>query len=222
MDLRMERISEVTEPDNLDIHSDNNSEYRKIDKSVSKMTTLPKLQESIQFATKTNQSHTFRGSQAGRSNAVRKTRSTPDVFQGSPLSKLNVHGTSAILDDSPRGKNNKQLKSLPDESYVKTTDFQKKTYGEIYNRSQNNLKETKNKSKSLDDIRGINDKTVQRTITDAVFNTKFKFSALQGASRNGKNHIEKQPMKKEVIEGLVLNFIVIMYVQNIKTSDETN
>lgn len=111
MDNQMERISEVTEPDNLDVLSEKNMEVKQPErKSILKKTPLPQLQENIRYRERSMQPQRWFG--AKKKNTVRKTRSTPDVLFGTSLEKLSVDGTSPSPKRTPKGEGKTAAKKL--------------------------------------------------------------------------------------------------------------
>lgn len=164
-DFRMERISEVTELDNLEVLSEKDHEQRKTDKKVRKESALPKLPE---YASSTEQSTSsqaqkFYGAQS--KSKVRKSRSVPDVLSGTPLAKLNIVGATPTPENSPRrnsysikiNKNKNESEVNGNNAFNGDKDFSKRA---LYNNS-------KNISKSLEDV---SDRRVVRTRTDSMLN----------------------------------------------------
>ena len=197
MDYRMERISEVTEPDNLDVLSDKNSKHR----TVSKVTEFPKLQENVTYVEKSNQARRYKEKQEKQMNGkVRKTRSTPNVLSGNPLSYLNVNGTNAVLVETPRGSTSKHSKAVSHKTENKVENREKETNPRQDNGKQF-LKPPSNKvlSKSLEDVREVGENGVHRTNTGTVFNSS-KIPNLKGRIKNGTYVVPRSSKDKEHVE----------------------
>lgn len=236
MDNRMERISEVTEPDNLDVLSEKNHEFRKIEVKVSKKTELPELPEIV-YKPVVERSSTQAQRFYGVKHNVHKTKSEPNVLNGTPLGKVNANGARITLDATPRGKTvrhstqskqnteyngkaktqteNKgklaQIIPVPSEEKDSQLLFEKEENKFTVNPNgsnfnRNNHKGTRIKSKSLEDVSDGVDKSVQRTNTDTAFNSSY-VKKFQKETSYRKHSLEKS---SQPVFGLVLHYSMIL------------
>ncbi|KAL4223592.1 hypothetical protein ACF0H5_017062 [Mactra antiquata] len=189
MAFRMERISEVSEQDNLDILREKTNEIRKPERVIrNDKPKLPKVSEHVSSIERNGFNATRRHSgpvpSADKVSKVRKTSSTPDVLNGVAFPKFNVRGQSVTPENTPREKgydpfrltgtgNNQNGAEDAGDSFDRRADAVKRTSFSI--------RKTKNLSKSLEDIS-------ERRVVRAQTDSGFKPSKDARGTNNGMRH----------------------------------